>query len=111
MMRIPLAVVQLPPKVQPAGDGGVGEVAGPFLAWCFKPYPTGDDKLMCYALHNLPDDATVEWAVAEAEFVDVVGPDDGHVLIVRSNGGSSTVTATVNGETIGSAPITFDDCE
>jgi hypothetical protein len=41
----------------------------------------------------------------------VVGPDDGHVLIVRSNGGSSTVTATVSGETIGSAPITFGDCE
>jgi hypothetical protein len=99
-------------KVEEAGSGGVGAVEGPFLAWCQKPYPGGDDKTLIFAYHNLPADAVITWTLTPgAEFVEIIGPSDAHICVVRSQGSSGVISGTVNGEPVGD-PIafTFADC-
>lgn len=81
------------------------------MAWCRKFYPLADDKTMIFALHNLPADAVVEWDVTLGdEFDEVIGPTNLHVVTIVSRSGSGSVSATVNGEPIGSAPYDYDLC-
>lgn len=106
------ATVRMRRTVEAVGSGGVGAVEGPFVAWCRKPWPSGDDKTLVFALHNLPANAIVAWSLAPAaEFVEIVGPSDAHVLVVKSQGSSGSVSATVNGESIGSMAFDYGDCD
>jgi hypothetical protein len=108
-MRITARLHRTPP---PSGHGGIGAVEGPAIFWCRKPYPGGDDKTVIVGYHNLPADANVVWTLTPAgEDIDIIGPNNAHICVVRSQGSAGTISGTVNGEPAGEpVSINFADC-
>jgi hypothetical protein len=111
-MAVQRTTVRLRRTVEQIGSGGVGAVTGPFLGWCIKPWPTGDDKTMAFVLCGLPEDADVLWELLPGgEFVELMTPAAARLAVVKSQGSSGSIQATANGEVIGSLAFDYGDCE
>lgn len=98
-------------RATPAPSKGVGValpaagLAGPYATQVRQPFPTGDGTTWVFGLYGLAESDEVEWDVTLGDF-DYV-PDemrDRHTLLVvfQARPGGS-VTATANGNVIGSA--------
>jgi hypothetical protein len=87
-----------------SGGGGGGPLAGPYLTQYLQPFPTGDGVTYVFGIHGLAETDVVAWSVTLGEF-DFVPQEilDAHTLVVVYQGGDGgSVTATVNGELLGS---------
>lgn len=101
MPRVPIAVIQLPPRVPPADTGGECGINGPYLRQCFAGFPTPDYKSAIFVIEGVPDSASVEWTTTISPFdAVIVGSINARAILIRFAffEASGTVTATVDGE-------------
>lgn len=95
-------------RTAPAGgsDGGVpAGVAGPYATQTLRPFPTGDGTTWVFGLYGLAEGDVVEWTTVLGEF-DFVPQDvrnANSLIVVYQGGDGGTVTASVNGNVIGTA--------
>lgn len=93
------------PAPSSGGGSGGGPLAGPYVTQYLQPWPTGDGISFVFGIYGLAETDLVEWSATLGEF-DYVAVDryDAHTFIVVYQGGDGgSVTATVNGELLGSA--------
>jgi hypothetical protein len=110
-MAVNSTTVRMRRTVEQSGSGGAAAVTGPFLEWCSKPYPGGDDKTMAFVLCNLPEDAIVLWELLPSgEDVELVTPEDARLAVVVSQGSAGSIRASLNGEIVGTLAFTHEDC-
>lgn len=94
-----------PPAAAPSSSVGC-EASGPYLAWCKNLFPDADSKLFVFAIYGLSSNAVVSWTASLDGFDEIVGPTDRGVIAIRYLGGAGgSVTATVDGQVLGSAPF------
>lgn len=96
-----LRATQAPSNSNAGGD----PLAGPYLTQYLQPWPTGDGITFVFGIYGLAPTDVVAWTASLGEF-DFVAHDryDAHTLLVVYQGGAGgSVTATVNGELLGSA--------
>lgn len=104
-MPVQRTTVRMRRTVDPGGGNQGGcPLSGPYLTQYLQPFPTGDGVSYIFGVHGLSESDSVEWDVTLGEF-DFVPQDilDAHTLVVVFMGGDGgSVTATVNGELLGS---------
>lgn len=105
-------VVRVPAAPPAATPGPAAGLSGPYIAWCKFGTPSAENILFIFAIHGLSGDAEVEWSANLGEGDEIYGPDGGHVLgVAYLSGGGGTVTAAVDGVTLGSVEYGPEACE
>jgi hypothetical protein len=88
-----------------SGNAGGGPLDGPYVTQYLQPWPTGDGVTFVFGIYGLAPTDVVAWTASLGEF-DFIALDryDAHTfLVVYQGGDGGSVTATVNGELLGSA--------
>lgn len=99
-------VIRIPQAPAPIDDGGGCELAGPYLAQAIADAPELGDLMLVYAIYGLADGDEVDWTLDATETDYVIGNNQSHVLVTVYRGGpGGTVSASVNGELLGTAPF------
>jgi len=104
---MPQIIVRLPPDPPPPDDGGGSEgctPSGPYLASSIFGVPDGSQYLHLFGCYGLGPSDVVEWTTALGPDDYVLGNLDRHILaVIYVAGEGGSVTAIVNGETLGTA--------
>lgn len=100
---MPKITLQMPRVASGTEPGPPATLSGPYIAWCLILFPDSDATTFVFAIHGLPEDASVEWSSTIGALDVVQGSSTKHAYVVSYYGGpGGTVTATVNGDVLGS---------